>query len=118
MYQRFLDWCIVKYGKSKHYDDYPDLEIDYSTDEAHMGWYDDENNVIYITHFKCRLSIYQAIATIIHEYQHYIQGWTDGNDEQLEDTLDIEAEQIALRDWRECFIDIFNSTGNRNEIHR
>ena len=118
LYQLFLDWCIVKYGKSKYYDDYPDLEIDYDATEDHMGSYDDENNVVIIFHLRCRTSIYQSITTIIHEYQHYLQGWTDGYNEQLEDILDVEAEQIAIRDWEECFKDIFNSTGKRDEIYR
>ena len=137
-YQKILDWCIVKYGKSKYYDDYPDLEISKSKSSDYTGEFESDECLITIYYdiIKLEDNIYEsAIKTMIHEYVHYLQEseltgahnsktkssiWPFNSGIVILDYYDNpyekEAEDVAERDWRECYIDLFGEKDD--SIHR
>jgi hypothetical protein len=112
-YLKILDWCIVKYGMSRYYDDYPDLDINIEDVYGYSGEFDSDNNLITIYDILIQMvdTTEIAIKTMIHEYQHYLQD-PKLCDAYFRDMLDsenpfeIEAEQIAQRDWKECYNDV------------
>ena len=76
MYLKILDWCIVRYGKSRYYDDFPDLDVDAEQSFGYLGEWLPEDCMItvydkVIKFWQCSPS--DEIKTIIHEYQHYLQ---------------------------------------------
>jgi hypothetical protein len=124
VYRKILDWCIIVYGKSPHFKEYPDMEVDHKESFGLLGEYESENNVIIIydaaifalaleSKMSGRLWFFETgIKTVIHEYQHYLQDpdlsdmlHRDVNDE--ENPLEIEAEFVAKRDWERCYNDLF-----------
>jgi hypothetical protein len=114
-YLKILDWCIVKYGMSRYFDDYPDLEIEISTDcSKYLAEFESENCIIFIYRKVIDvLDVKTMILTVIHEYQHYLQDPKLSDIcyrtlEYSENPFEIEAERIAQQDWEECYNDVTN----------
>lgn len=116
--QEIFDWCIIKYGKSKYFDDYPELE--FVRTKGFFGTFNDNDNVIEINIAKHLATkrwhtmfrrVGELTKTIIHEYQHYLQSPIHAErfskkyayeDNPYEKT----AEMIAERDYLICIFDI------------
>ena len=97
---------ISHYGQSDWSHFLPDLVIIHDPSEGIMGEFDDSTEEVTLNIARCnRMS--QAINTMIHEYQHYLQprnGWYDRHfkNGHTYDThpYEIEANEIAARDWK------------------
>lgn len=97
---------IEYYGHSKYSEFLPELVLYYDPNYNCMGEFDDENEEISVNIAKCS-TVRQAIGTIIHEYQHYLQprnGWYDRHFKNGHTynthPYEIEADEIAHRDWK------------------
>jgi len=98
---------IEHYGQSNWTEFVPDLVLYHDASYGCMGEFDDSNEEVSINLAQCK-TMRQAIATMIHEYQHYLQprnGWYDrhySNGHTYEShPYEIEANEVAARDWRE-----------------
>jgi len=116
--QEILDWCIVRYGKSKHFDDYPELEFVHI--KGFFGAFNDNDNIIEINVSKhlstkrwktmfCKMG--ELAKTIIHEYTHYMQSPVHAERFSKKYTYDDnpyekKAELIANGDNLNCITDI------------
>jgi len=73
-----LNWCILKFGKSKYCEDYPQLRVYNSKGVSSRlngelglnGSYVDGTITIYLGTIK---SMKELCETVIHEYKHYLQ---------------------------------------------
>jgi len=68
---------MTKYGKSKNRDYWPELCLTYNPDDPVQGEFLGETDEIVINMAQCK-TIRDAIETMVHEYQHYLQGGTTG----------------------------------------
>ena len=102
--QAFADIC-AHYGLSSYAETLPDLVIYHDRTASVMGEFEDSTEEISLNLAQCR-TMRDAIATIVHEYQHYLQprnGWYSryliiyGYDNH---PYEIAANEIAARDWR------------------
>lgn len=98
------EWCVFEYGKSKHREVVPCIEIDPDLDCA-GEFYDD--NAIAINP-NLILDLCDLIETIIHEYHHYLQSpawftryYTMGYDHDTH-PYEIAAETVARKDCLTC----------------
>jgi hypothetical protein len=75
---KMMEWCRVKWGRSKYQPDYPSLVIHRETikegdsDWDISGFYCEKSNTIHI-YPKHHTSYLEMCDTIIHEYTHYLQ---------------------------------------------
>jgi len=110
--KKIFEWCIKKYGYSKHYKFISELVFrkkDACGDKLKGEHTDCDEIVVYLDEVK---NISDLVKTIIHEYTHYIQSpvWFQRY-YKLEKTFEnhpyeIQAEKIAERDFKECLDDI------------
>ena len=68
---------MTKYGKSKNKDLWPELYLTYDPDDPVQSELLDEVDEIVVNIAQCE-TIRDAIETMVHEYQHYLQGGTAG----------------------------------------
>ena len=120
--EKVINWCIDKFGLSKHHEYDPWLEIDMVRTDNPLGEYVHDNNEI-IIYPNAIDNMDEFIGTIIHEYTHYMQSpsWytryanrkTELTVEELatylvegESSLDhpyeIEADKVAKKNWKQC----------------
>lgn len=106
--KKILQWCEQEYGESKYWEYPPTISYrkpDYLTEDV-CGWYDDSDCHIHLNNRQCN-TIVELVKTIIHEYQHHLQ---DPKQYQKlskklsreQNPLEIEAEDIALGDYKKC----------------
>ena len=99
---------MTEYGKAKNKDLWPDLELIYDESDPVQGEFLDETDEIIINIAQCE-TIRDAIETMVHEYQHYLQGGSSGacdwHDRYFDMGYDykshpyeIQAEDIVKRD--------------------
>ena len=72
--EKVIDWCLNEFGLSKHYNDYPYMDI-VTDEEGICGEFFPHNNQIIIC-TPALDSIDEFIDTVIHEYTHYMQSPT------------------------------------------
>ena len=108
---KVMDWCRIKYGRSKYNGRYPGLEfkIDRECLERY-GYYDDIENVIVINSVT-NTDVFTLINTVIEEWTHYMQSQSEYSklDEKYyyhEHPMELEAERIAKRDYKKCYKDL------------
>ena len=70
--EKVINWCVDKFGLSKHYNDYPYVEIDMVETDNPLGEFISDNNEI-IVYPNAIDNINDFISTVIHEYTHYMQ---------------------------------------------
>ena len=120
--EKVINWCMDKFGLSKHYNDYPYVEIDMVETDNPLGEFISDNNEI-IIYPKAMENMDDFVSTVIHEYTHYMQSpsWytryanrkTELSAEEFatyllrgESSLDhpyeIQAEQIATNNYIQC----------------
>ncbi len=68
---------MMKYGKAKNKDFWPNLDLIYDESDPVQGEFLDETDEIIINMAQCE-TVRDAIETMVHEYQHYLQGGTAG----------------------------------------
>ena len=68
---------MTEYGKAKNKDLWPDLDLIYDESDPVQGEFLDETDEIIINMAQCE-TVRDAIETMVHEYQHYLQGGTAG----------------------------------------
>ena len=68
---------MTKYGKSKNKDLWPELYLTYDPDDPVQGEFLDELDEIVVNMAQCE-TMRDAIETMVHEYQHYLQGGAAG----------------------------------------
>ena len=68
---------MTKYGKSKNKDLWPELYLTYDPDDPVQGEFLDELDEIVVNMAQCE-TMRDAIETMVHEYQHYLQGGSTG----------------------------------------
>ena len=99
---------MTKYGKSKNKDLWPELYLTHDPDDPVQGEFLDELDEIVVNMAQCE-TIRDAIETMVHEYQHYLQGGSGGacdwHDRYFDMGYDyeshpyeIQAEDIVKRD--------------------
>ena len=99
---------MTEYGKAKNKDLWPDLDLIYDESDPVQGEFLDETDEIIINIAQCE-TVRDAIETMVHEYQHYLQGGTTGatnwHDRYFElgynyenHPYEIQAEDIVKRD--------------------
>ena len=99
---------MTEYGKAKNKDLWPDLDLIYDESDPVQGEFLDETDEIIIKIAQCE-TIRDAIETMVHEYQHYLQGGSSGacdwHDRYFDMGYDyeshpyeIQAEDIVKRD--------------------
>ena len=99
---------MTKYGIPKSKDSYPVLELIHDTSDPVQGEFIDESDEIIVNMAQCE-TIRDAIETMVHEYQHYLQGGASGacdwHDRYFDMGYDyenhpyeIQAEDIVKRD--------------------
>jgi len=112
-------WCMNEYGRSKINGSYPELifrKPDYLTEDCY-GEYDSISNTLFISKTE-NIHLIDLIDTIIHEWIHYLQPIrshlrTMRSEKRLheafnnKDPLEIEAQKIAKRDKKKCFLQIY-----------
>jgi len=127
--EKVINWCMDKFGLSKHYNDYPYMDI-VTDEEGICGEFFPHNNQIIIC-TPALDSIDEFIDTVIHEYTHYMQSptWytryanrkTELTVEEFADYLlrgdpthpyEIEADEVAKRNWKQCKKEVLNETTN------
>ena len=128
--EKVINWCMDKFGLSKHYNDYPYVEIDMVKIDNPLGEFISDNNEI-IIYPNAIDNINDFISTVIHEYTHYMQSptWytryanrkTELTVEEFADYLlrgdpthpyEIEADEVAKRNWKQCKKEVLNETTN------
>ena len=121
---KVIDWCIDEFGLSKHYNDYPYMEIDMD-DDGMCGEFIGYNNEIIICPTAMD-TIDEFIDTVIHEYTHYMQSpsWYTRylNNLTIDEVIknlpspshpyEIEADKVAKRNWKRCKKEALNETTN------
>lgn len=117
---RIIQWCFQQYGSSKFNKDVLTLKVQqkYKVDPNWYGAYEAETNTIFV--FKKPIkSFIEFVATIIHEYQHYLQD-DDMYEKYLEyrksyhfHPYEIKAEKIAQRDKRKCIKELYSKKYGR-----
>ena len=106
---------MMKYGKSKNKDLWPELYLTYDPDDPVQGEFLDEVDEIVVNMAQCK-TIRDAIETMVHEYQHYLQGGASGacdwHDRYFDMGYDyenhpyeIQAEDIVKRDTEQFLPD-------------
>ena len=108
--EKVIDWCLNEFGLSKHYNDYPYMDI-VTDEEGICGEFFPHNNQIIIC-TPALDSIDEFIDTVIHEYTHYMQSpsWYTRylNNLTLNEVIknkhpyEIQAEQIATNNYIQC----------------
>ena len=68
---------MTKYGKAKNKDLWPELDLISDPEDPVQGEFLDETDEIVINMAQCE-SVRDAIETMVHEYQHYLQGGSAG----------------------------------------
>ena len=68
---------MMKYGIPKSKDSYPVLELIHDISDPVQGEFLDESDEIIVNMAQCE-TIRDAIETMVHEYQHYLQGGSGG----------------------------------------
>jgi|TARA_R110000765_G_scaffold27304_1_gene66397 hypothetical protein len=102
---------MMKYGKPKNNENWPDLCLTHDPEDPIQGEFIDESDEIIINMDQCA-TIRDAIETMVHEYQHYLQGGSSGacnwHDRYFEmgysyeeHPYEIQAEDIVKRDAEE-----------------
>ena len=113
--KKAFDWCIVHYGLSKYYKEYPILIISYSKSRTPHGEFfledsedlsdrDEIHIAMYIYNLKSKTEI---AKTMIHEYQHYMQNATwltryHRTKEYEKNPYEILAEAEAIKSYTKC----------------
>ena len=114
--EKVIDWCINKFGLSKHYNDYPYMEIDMDEVDL-MGEFVGDNNEI-IVYPNAMDNMDDFISTVIHEYSHYLQrlSWytryINMGYEGVDNPYEMIAETIAINNRKLCKKEILNETTN------
>ena len=104
--EKVIDWCINKFGLSKHYEHYPYIEIDLDEVDL-MGEFVGDNNEI-IVYPNAMDNMDDFISTVIHEYSHYLQrlSWytryINMGYEGVDNPYEMIAETIAINNWKKC----------------
>ena len=123
--EKVINWCMDKFGLSKHYNDYPYVEIDMVETDNPLGEFISDNNEI-IIYPNAIDNINDFISTVIHEYTHYMQSpsWYTRylNNLTLNEVIknlpssshpyEIEADKVAKRNWKQCKKEALNETTN------
>ena len=118
--EKVIDWCLNEFGLSKHYNDYPYVEIDMVRTDNPLGEFIGNNNEI-IIYPNAIDNINDFISTVIHEYTHYMQSPTwytryanrkiELTAEEFADYLlrgdpthpyEIEADKVAKKNMKKC----------------
>ena len=115
---KVINWCMDKFGLSKHYNDYPYVEIDMVETDNPL-----DEIIIYPNAID---NINDFISTVIHEYTHYMQSpsWYTRylNNLTIDEVIknlpspshpyEIEADKVAKRNWKQCKKETLNETTN------
>ena len=123
--EKVINWCMDKFGLSKHYNDYPYVEIDMVETDNPLGEFISDNNEI-IIYPNAIDNMNDFISTVIHEYTHYMQSpsWYTRylNNLTIDEVIknlpspslpyDIEADKVAKRNWKQCKKEVLNETTN------
>ena len=123
--EKVINWCVDKFGLSKHYNDYPYVEIDMVETNNPLGEFISDNNEI-IIYPNAIDNMNDFISTVIHEYTHYIQSpsWYTRylNNLTIDEVIknlpspshpyEIEADKVAKRNWKQCKKEALNETTN------
>ena len=113
--EKVINWCVDKFGLSKHYNDYPYVEIDMVETNNPLGEFISDNNEI-IIYPKAINNMDEFIGTIIHEYTHYMQSpsWYTRylNNLTIDEVIknlpspshpyEIEADEVAKKNMNKC----------------
>ena len=113
--EKVINWCVDKFGLSKHYNDYPYVEIDMVETNNPLGEFISDNNEI-IIYPKAINNMDEFIGTIIHEYTHYMQSpsWYTRylNNLTIDEVIknlpspshpyEIEADEVAKKNMKKC----------------
>ena len=111
-------WCKGNFGESEFHDTYPKLAISDVT-EYLLGEFDDENNILYVN-VKKHENLMDLIATVIHEYVHYLQNTyehydrlyneyvIDENADYYKNPFEEEARRISFQSCYPCYMAINN----------
>lgn len=121
---RIYQWCKRKYGRSRYNGRYPDIffKKPHHDVEELWGYYDEVEKYIYINSNK-HDSIEDLVHTIIHEYTHYLQSMHHYEilakyiEDHHKHPLEIEADQVADRDSKEC-LDYLVSVYGENILNK
>lgn len=107
-----LEWCKKKYGKSRYNGPCPTISYakpDYMLDGL-TGYYEPDYNHIYVNSEMCN-TVEELVATVIHEYQHYLQNmyhyqiiakYCNHDNHPME----LMALQVEKRDSKKCMQDL------------
>ena len=117
--EKVIDWCLNEFGLSKHYNDYPYMDI-VMDEEGICGEFFSHNNQIIIC-TPALDTIDEFIDTVIHEYTHYMQSptwYTRYANRKIELTVEefadyllggdpthpyeIEADEVAKKNTKKC----------------
>ena len=117
--EKVINWCINEFGLSKHYNDYPYMEID-MVEDCMCGEFIGYNNEIIVCPTAID-TIDEFIETVIHEYTHYMQSptwYTRYANRKIELTVEefadyllggdpthpyeIEADEVAKKNMKKC----------------
>mgnify|MGYP001176166591 CR=1 FL=1 len=119
--EKVINWCVDKFGLSKHYNDYPYVEIDMVETNNPLGEFISDNNEI-IIYPKAINNMDEFIGTIIHEYTHYMQSpsWYTRylNNLTIDEVIknlpspshpyEIEADEVAKKNMNKCKNEVLN----------
>jgi hypothetical protein len=117
---RIVEWCRVKYGRSKCNGPYPVITFRKSCylTEGICGEYNWEDNTIFLSK-EHNPTLIDLINTVIHEWTHYLQPlrshirtmYRQGKAAALfteQDPLENQAREIADRDTLLCYHELFS----------
>lgn len=121
-YQKYLDWCIVKFDINEKMGYPPALKISQANSEFCGEFFEED----------CSITIFDkniedtrtAIKTVIHEYRHYLMAPDEGSDihevlmrflggvnfitkiSYCLDPCEVDAKKFELKYWKECYRDV------------